>query len=52
MLTYPAIAILPSIICVGAVIILAGIVFAIKYFTLPIYKNFLDKRSKEYNRQD
>src|SRR5262245_19986773 len=51
-LTYPSVAILPSIICVSAVIILAGTVFAIKYFTLPIYKKFLDKMTEEHKKQE
>lgn len=50
-LTEPSIAV-PTLFCLTGVMVLAGIVFAIKYFTLPIYKDYIEKKIGEYKREE
>ena len=39
------------VICVGGVIALVGIVFAVKYFTLPVYESHIKKKINEHNHK-
>jgi hypothetical protein len=43
---------MPALICLGSVVTLAGIVFAVKYLTLPIYRSYIDKKIRKHKDED
>ena len=47
-LTNPSTAML-TLICLTGVVILGGIVFAVKYYTLPSYRRYIEKKTHEVN---
>lgn len=50
-LTKPSIA-APALICLGSIVTLVDIVFAVKYLTLPIYRSYIDKKIREHKDED
>jgi hypothetical protein len=50
-LTEPSITIL-TIVCVGSIITLAGVVFAVKYFALPTFTKYIERKINKSEKED